>query len=40
MRGNATMLEMCKELGFTLVPDPNDQDIVLVKLALASSGER
>ena len=34
------MLAMCKELGFTVGPDPSDQDIVLVTLTLASSGER
>jgi acetyltransferase len=40
LRGNTTMLEMCKELGFTVGPDPSDQNILLVTLALASSGER
>lgn len=40
LRGNTTMLDMCRELGFTVAADPRDMDIVLVKLALAPSGER
>ena len=40
LRGNTTMLEMCKELGFTVGTDPSDQNVLLVRLALAASGER
>ncbi len=30
---NTTMLEMCRELGFTIAPDPRDADTSLVQLA-------
>jgi acetyltransferase len=30
--GNTTMLVMCKELGFTVAPDPNDPQVALVTL--------
>ncbi|MEX2035068.1 MAG: GNAT family N-acetyltransferase, partial [Xanthobacteraceae bacterium] len=35
LRGNTTMLTMCKELGFTVGPDPRDSNVLLVKLPLA-----
>jgi acetyltransferase len=35
LRGNTTMLAMCKELGFTVGPDPRDSNVLLVKLPLA-----
>jgi acetyltransferase len=35
LRGNTTMLAMCKELGFTVGPDPKDSNVLLVKLPLA-----
>jgi acetyltransferase len=31
---NTAMLAMCKELGFEIMPDPNDPDTCVVKLAL------
>jgi len=31
---NATMLRMCMELGFVLLPDPNESNISVVRLAL------
>jgi acetyltransferase len=34
LRGNTTMLTMCKELGFTVGTDPRDSDVLLVKLPL------
>ena len=32
---NATMLAMCKELGFGIRPDPDDPDACIVSLALS-----
>ena len=32
---NATMLAMCRELGFSIAPDPNDPDTCVVKLAIS-----
>jgi acetyltransferase len=34
LRENTTMIEMCRELGFTVAPDPSDADIYVVHLAL------
>ena len=34
LRENSTMLEMCRELGFAVGPDPNDADICVARLAL------
>jgi acetyltransferase len=35
LRENTTMLAMCRELGFSIAPDPHDADTCLVKLVLA-----
>ena len=35
LRENTTMLEMCRELGFTICPDPEDADIATVRLGIA-----
>jgi acetyltransferase len=32
LRENTTMLHMCRELGFTIAPDPDDRDVCLVRL--------
>jgi len=34
LRENATMLTMCRELGFAVSPDPGDPEICIVKLAV------
>jgi acetyltransferase len=34
LRGNAMMLAMCRELGFTVAPDPDDRDAMAVSLRL------
>ena len=31
---NAAMLAMCRELGFSISPDPSDPDTCIVKLAI------
>jgi acetyltransferase len=31
---NAAMLKMCRELGFSISPDPNDPDTCVVKLCI------
>ena len=31
---NTAMLAMCRELGFSISPDPNDPDTCVVKLAI------
>ena len=36
LRENVRMLTMCRELGFGINTDPNDRDICVVKLALAT----
>ena len=33
LRDNRTMLDMCRQLGFTIRSDPNDPDIKIVTLA-------
>lgn len=35
LRGNTTMLTMCRELGFAPSPDPQDAEIIAVRLDLA-----
>jgi acetyltransferase len=40
LRGNATMLAMCRELGFAIEPAPDDRDLMLVKLSLPDSPGR
>lgn len=37
LRENATMLAMCRELGFNLAPEPDDERIVRVELPIAAS---
>jgi acetyltransferase len=37
LRENATMLAMCKELGFQIKPDPDDFDIYVVELPVTGS---
>ncbi|HVY56316.1 MAG TPA: bifunctional acetate--CoA ligase family protein/GNAT family N-acetyltransferase [Xanthobacteraceae bacterium] len=37
LRENTVMLQMCRELGFRIVDDPNDHDIALVSLTLAKA---
>jgi acetyltransferase len=37
LRENTTMLAMCREFGFTIIPDPNDSDICIAKLAFTAS---
>jgi acetyltransferase len=34
LRGNTTMLSMCRKLGFDVGPDPKDRDVFLIKLPL------
>jgi acetyltransferase len=34
LKENTTMLEMCRELGFAITPDPHDSDTYVVKLGL------
>lgn len=34
LAGNRTMLEMCREIGFTLAPDPEDEGLYRVRLKL------
>jgi len=34
LRENTTMLSMCRELGFSIMPEPEDASIALVRLAL------
>jgi acetyltransferase len=36
---NTTMLTMCRELGFSITPDPNDAGICLVRLELTPAAE-
>jgi acetyltransferase len=37
LRGNTTMLAMCRELGFSITPDPADSDLYLVRLPVAKA---
>jgi acetyltransferase len=36
LHDNVTMVSMCRQLGFSVQPDPEDADIVLVRLELGS----
>lgn len=40
LRGNTTMLDMCRDLGFALRPDPGDPQIVSAKLDLRPEPQR
>ncbi len=40
LRENTAMLAMCRELGFSLSPDPNDPDTCIVKLVISASGSQ
>ena len=35
MRENQPMLQMCRELGFAIAPQPNDPGVMLVRKRLA-----
>src|SRR6266446_1082662 len=37
LRENTAMLAMCRELGFSLSPDPNDPDTCIVKLVISAT---
>jgi len=39
LRENEPMLQMCRELGFTIASDPRDANLRLVRKQLAKSGE-
>ena len=39
LRENEPMLQMCKELGFTIAPDPRDAKIMLVRKKLSATAE-
>jgi hypothetical protein len=34
------MLAMCRELGFSVSPDPSDPDTCIVKLVISASGAK
>jgi len=34
LRENTTMLSMCRELGFSIIPEPDDASIAIVRLTL------
>jgi acetyltransferase len=40
LRENESMLQMCRELGFTIAPDPRDATIMLVRKKLAGTPEK
>jgi acetyltransferase len=40
LRENTAMLAMCRELGFSLSPDPNDPDTCVVKLVATAAGSK
>jgi L-amino acid N-acyltransferase YncA len=40
LRGNTTMLQMCRELGFTVQGEPRDPKVVSVQLDLAQQTEK
>jgi acetyltransferase len=40
LRENTAMLAMCRELGFSLSPDPNEPDTCIVKLIVSASGSK
>jgi acetyltransferase len=35
LRDNTTMMAMCQELGFSIVPDPDEASLCVVKLSIA-----
>jgi acetyltransferase len=37
LRENEPMLQMCRELGFTVAPDPRDAGVMLVRKPLAET---
>jgi acetyltransferase len=37
---NTAMLAMCRELGFSVSPDPSDPDTCVVKLVISAAGSR
>src|SRR5262245_46690752 len=37
---NTAMLAMCRELGFSISPDPNDPDTCIVKLVISADGSK
>jgi acetyltransferase len=39
LRENRTMLEMCRQIGFTIRPDPSDATLQIVSLALPSGSD-
>jgi len=39
LRENEPMLQMCRELGFTIAPDPRDAKVMLVRKQLTKTGE-
>jgi acetyltransferase len=39
LRENATMLDMCRRLGFAIRSDPHDPDVKIVTLAIAGAGQ-
>lgn len=39
LRENTTMLSMCRHLGFSVTPDPDDVSVAIVRLALATGDQ-
>jgi acetyltransferase len=37
---NTAMLAMCRELGFSIAPDPSDPDTCIVKLVTSAAGSK
>jgi acetyltransferase len=37
---NTAMLAMCRELGFSIAPDPSDPDTCVVKLVISAAGSK
>jgi acetyltransferase len=40
LRENTTMLQMCRELGFSIAEDADDRDVCLVKLPVADAQQK
>jgi acetyltransferase len=40
LRENEPMLQMCRELGFTIAPDARDPNVMLVRKQLAETSEK
>jgi acetyltransferase len=38
LRDNTTMIAMCRELGFSVRPDPDDPSVYVVKLSIGLQG--